>query len=108
MASTRKQLGAWYTPPDLVDTVVEAVVTPEFVGGASASDRVLDPSCGDGRFLAAARNRIESLGATAALIGCDLDPAAIDAARAVLPDDADLRRSDALATTAGRRSASTS
>ena len=96
MASARKQLGAWYTPTDLVDTVVEAVITPEFVAARPHPIVVVDPSCGDGRFLAAARNRIECLGATAALIGCDLDPAAIDAARAVLPDDADLHRADAL------------
>jgi hypothetical protein len=92
-------LGAWYTPPDLVDTVVEAVVTPEFVAACGDPIVVLDPSCGDGRFLAAASTRIESLGATAALVGCDLDRAAIDAARASLPGHADLRLADALATT---------
>ena len=99
MVGTRKELGAWYTPSDLVDTVVDAVVTPEFVSGRSRPIVVLDPSCGDGRFLAAARNRIESLGASATLIGCDVDPDAIHVARASLPDDAELRQADALATT---------
>ncbi len=42
----RKQLGAWYTPPELVDAVVREAVFP---GAAS----VLDPACGDGRFLRA-------------------------------------------------------
>lgn len=42
----RKQLGAWYTPPALVDAVVREAVFP----GARS---VLDPACGDGRFLAA-------------------------------------------------------
>lgn len=40
----RKQLGSWYTPPDLVDAVVREAV---FAGARS----VLDPACGDGRFL---------------------------------------------------------
>lgn len=44
--SRRKQLGAWYTPPALVDAVVREAVFP----GARS---VLDPACGDGRFLVA-------------------------------------------------------
>jgi len=42
----RKLLGAWYTPPALVDAVVREAVFP----GARS---VLDPACGDGRFLRA-------------------------------------------------------
>ncbi len=42
----RKQLGAWYTPPALVEAVVREAVFP----GARS---VLDPACGDGRFLRA-------------------------------------------------------
>lgn len=42
----RKLLGAWYTPPALVDAVVREAVFP----GALS---VLDPACGDGRFLVA-------------------------------------------------------
>lgn len=42
----RKVLGAWYTPPSLVDAVVGEAVFP----GARS---VLDPACGDGRFLRA-------------------------------------------------------
>lgn len=42
----RKQLGAWYTPPELVDAVVREAVFPGAVS-------VLDPACGDGRFLRA-------------------------------------------------------
>jgi len=98
VASTRKQLGAWYTPPDLVDTVVEAVITTEFVAAQSHPLAVLDPSCGDGRFLAAADRRIALLGATTELTGCDLDPAAISAARAALPHGAELREANALTT----------
>jgi SAM-dependent methyltransferase len=96
VSSVRKQLGAWYTPPDLVDTVVESVVTPEFVERRSPRLAVLDPSCGDGRFLAAARRRIDALGGTSVLTGCDIDAGAIASARAALPASAELREADAL------------
>ena len=43
---TRKELGAWYTPPALVTTLVRETL---FDGARS----VLDPACGDGRFLRA-------------------------------------------------------
>ena len=99
MAGTRKQLGAWYTPPELVDTVVEAVITPDFVAARARHLAVLDPACGDGRFLAGADRRSASLGATVTLTGCDVDPAAINAARAALPAQADLHEADALTTT---------
>jgi hypothetical protein len=95
--SARKQLGAWYTPPELVDTVVESVVTPDFVRQRSGPLAVLDPSCGDGRFLAATRRHLDALGATSTLTGCDIDAAAIVSARAALPESADLRTADALA-----------
>jgi SAM-dependent methyltransferase len=99
VVGTRKQLGAWYTPLELVDTVVEAVITPEFVRGRTGPIAVLDPACGDGRFLLAAERRLHGLGATATLTGCDIDAAALDAARAALAPTAELRRADALATT---------
>lgn len=57
---TRKQLGAWYTPPELVDAVVREAV---FDGALS----VLDPACGDGRFLRAS--------GLSQQVGVDLDPA---------------------------------
>lgn len=56
----RKQLGAWYTPPELVEAVVREAVFP----GART---VLDPACGDGRFLAAT--------GLAEQTGVDIDPA---------------------------------
>lgn len=104
MIARRKQLGAWYTPLDLVDTVVDAVVTPEFVATRTRPVTVLDPACGDGRFLAAAERRLDELGAPASLVGCDLDESAIDAARSVLAPTAELVSADALATSwEGRR-----
>ncbi|MEQ1873548.1 MAG: N-6 DNA methylase [Ilumatobacteraceae bacterium] len=57
---TRKQLGAWYTPPELVDAIIRESV---FDGAVS----VLDPACGDGRFLRAS--------GLARQVGVDLDPA---------------------------------
>lgn len=56
----RKRLGAWYTPPQLVEAVCREAV---FEGARSA----LDPACGDGRFLAAT--------GLADLTGVDIDPA---------------------------------
>ena len=59
--SQRKLLGAWYTPPELVDAVVAEVLrdfTPR---------TVLDPACGDGRFLAPFAD-------TATVTGIDIDP----------------------------------
>jgi SAM-dependent methyltransferase len=58
-ARRRKRLGAWYTPPALVDAVVREAVFP----GARS---VLDPACGDGRFLAATRLPEQT--------GVDIDP----------------------------------
>jgi SAM-dependent methyltransferase len=99
VGSARKQLGAWYTPPDLVDAVVEQVITSDFVAGRTSPLAVLDPACGDGRFLLAAQRRLDELGVVASLTGVDLDAAAIDTARALLPAGTELRCADALATT---------
>ena len=57
---SRKDLGSYYTPPEVVRTLV-AWAREQDPGGP-----VLDPSCGDGRFLA---------GWTDA-VGVDIDPAA--------------------------------
>jgi hypothetical protein len=97
VVGTRKQLGAWYTPVALVDTVVDAVITPAFVQArGDRTIRVVDPACGDGRFLVAAVNRLRSLGATVECVGRDLDASAVGAAQLALPD-AEVRRADALA-----------
>ena len=81
-----KQLGSFYTPDDLVRTVVDAVVTPEFVASrAGRPISVLDPACGDGRFLAAAAARVRSLGGEVTLHGVDIDLSAVWMARAAIP-----------------------
>ncbi len=70
MASKRKALGQWFTPEWLVKAVLDLVEEPP------AS--VLDPACGDGRWLAEAHRRWPQAG----LIGWDIDPAVLAAARA--------------------------
>jgi hypothetical protein len=55
----RKQLGAYYTPDAVARSLVRWAV-------AAHTDRLLDPACGDGRFLAAHTNSV----------GVEGDPAA--------------------------------
>lgn len=82
MAGDRKLLGAYYTPADLVAAVVDAAITPEFVRTRRGRIvRVLDPACGDGRFLAAAEERARALGGRVELYGVDLDDGAVATAR---------------------------
>lgn len=76
LRSQRKSLGAFYSPHSLVEPMVAWALT-------HADQSVLDPSCGDGIFLAAAGLRLRELGATSKKIAellhaVDLNP---DAAR---------------------------
>ncbi|HZB43145.1 MAG TPA: N-6 DNA methylase [Ilumatobacter sp.] len=88
--AARKLLGAWYTPAELIDTVVSNVLrglTP--VRGRAV--RVLDPACGDGRFLFAVAGRLRDRGVPVELTGCDVDSsalAAIAGAARTINDDA--------------------
>lgn len=71
-ATERKRYGQWATP-----WWVAAAVTREACRGLPVRPTVVDPACGDGRWLlAAARER-----PGARLIGVDLDPSAVAAAR---------------------------
>jgi hypothetical protein len=84
----RKQRGAWFTPDYLVQAVVAAVIDETFVSArAGRSIRVLDPACGDGRFLMAAGAAIESYGGRADLVGVDIDRATIT----LIDDDAGIQ-----------------
>ena len=66
--AVEKVLGAVYTPPR-----VAAALTCWAI--RSSSDTVLDPSCGEGVFLAAARTRLSDLGARKPqCVGVDIDP----------------------------------
>ena len=62
-----KVLGAVYTPPRVASALTRWAVR-------SASETVLDPSCGEGVFLAAARTRLADLGARKPdVTGVDID-----------------------------------
>lgn len=67
----RKSLGAYYTPPEVAATLVRWAVR-------RAEDRLLDPACGDGRFLALHRNST----------GVDCDDTAVSAAAEAAPESA--------------------
>ncbi|MEQ8965332.1 MAG: type ISP restriction/modification enzyme [Azospirillaceae bacterium] len=81
----RKQLGVWYTPPEVVDYMVERVdrvlrdelAIPD--GLADERVHVLDPCCGTGSYIVAVLRRIERTlreRADDALIGEDIKRAA--------------------------------
>src|SRR5688572_23098599 len=66
---TRKQLGAWYTPPEITHTIARWAVR-------SPRDRILDPAVGDGDFLLDAAERLSDLGQEAPapqLFGVDIN-----------------------------------
>ena len=64
LTGERKGLGAYYTPPDVVDGLLRLTLGPiltelELAGSESvARVRVLDPTCGSGNFLVAVLKRI--------------------------------------------------
>ncbi len=99
----RKSRGAYYTPADVVDGILQLCLDPQLaelerVGPDSvAAIRVLDPTCGTGNFLIAAFERIRAsllrCGATSeeaselalnCVVGVDLDPEAVQLCRAAL------------------------
>lgn len=73
-AERRKRLGQWLTPWWAVEAV-----TAEALRGLGPSPVILDPACGDGRWLLAAG----ALRPDATLLGWDIDADALEAARAV-------------------------
>jgi len=65
--SVEKVRGAVYTPPRIASALTRWAVR-------SAEDRVLDPACGEGVFLSAARTRLGDLGARQPVcLGVDID-----------------------------------
>jgi hypothetical protein len=83
-----------------VDHVLDTVLDPALAGRPSpAGLRILDPACGDGRFLVAARERVRRRFGTVpdgCLTGIDIDPAAVAVAAGALGPSADVRTGDAL------------
>lgn len=89
-APERKRLGQWVTPWWVCTAVVDRLA-PDL----PSSPTVVDPACGDGRWLLAMGRRCPG----ARLIGIDVDPTAIETARKTLARagvHADLRCADAL------------
>lgn len=78
--SPEKKLGAVYTSPRVASALVRWAVR-------SPLDAVLDPSCGEGVFLAAARTRLADLGSrNPVCVGVDVDPQAAAASSAICVD----------------------
>jgi hypothetical protein len=92
----RKRSGAYYTPPDVVEHLLDMALEPLLERRASSIDelrtvRVLDPAAGSGNYLSAAghriRQRLESLGVAPreaaaiafgeCLAGIDIDSTAV-------------------------------
>ena len=82
----RRRLGSHATPASLAAVLTEAAI--EVLGHTPRL--VADPSCGAGAFLLAAADALVARGVAPAevvgerLVGCDVDPAAVHAARAAL------------------------
>jgi type I restriction enzyme M protein len=68
----KKRLGQYFTPPAIVDFMYDLV-------GFDPLWKVIDPACGEGVFLLKALER-----GGAMVVGVDIDPAAIERARALL------------------------
>ncbi|MGA9279609.1 HsdM family class I SAM-dependent methyltransferase [Ilumatobacter sp.] len=91
----RKQRGAWYTPEHLVAQVVEAAIDEMFVGARHGRTlRIVDPACGDGRFLVAAVKAVREAGGRATGVGIDIDRETVDRLEAL--DDIEVICDDAL------------
>lgn len=79
--ASRKARGGIYTPPPVAAWLAEWAIR-------SQGDRVLEPSCGDGVFLAAAADRFAALGSAnvhGRLVGVERDSAEAAKARAAVP-----------------------
>ncbi len=82
LQATRKRRGAWYTPSDLVDLMVDRVLADLDTDPAPTTARtlqVLDPACGDGRLLAELGRRLRARGCLVDATGCDIDAEAVAA-----------------------------
>jgi len=100
--SGRRQLGAFYTPPDVAAALAAATLGPLIDAGRDpGSIRVCDPAVGPGALLSAAVSFLVARGAsveaaTANMTGVDVDPSAVSEARRALGPGANLLVGDAL------------
>lgn len=85
LGAHRRALGQWFTATPVAELALAALAP------AGVDARVLDPTCGDGAFLAAAH-----AAGLRALTGIEIDPGAATQARARVPD-ATITVGDALA-----------
>lgn len=77
----RRARGDFPTPPALIARILDQALPTVRAGDVV---RVLDPTCGDGRFLVAAAERIRAAGGIPVLHGLDAHPPAVERARAEL------------------------
>ena len=84
--SRRQDFGDWQTPPGLV-----AEVLARLRADGSQFDRVLEPTCGRGHFLAACR---EDSDPTVNLVGVEIQPEHAAEARAVVGDQGSILTAD--------------
>nr|MBA3289645.1 N-6 DNA methylase [Acidimicrobiia bacterium] len=95
VADARKRRGDYPTPGALVDEVI-AHALPSINTGQRVT--VLDPACGDGRFLEVAAQHIQAAGGVPVLVGVDVHDGAVRAARQLLSryPDVTVAQDDAL------------
>lgn len=92
-AAARKGRGAFFTPSGVAEFLTAWAIR-------SASDRVLEPSCGDGAFVAATAHQMRTLGGRSPLLAHELHPESAAKTRellTVLDQPGDVRVGDFLA-----------
>lgn len=74
--AVQKHLGAFYTSPAIAEVLVRWALRNQ-------GDRVLDPACGEGVFLAASAARLLELGGkpSSQVVGVEIDPGVYEASR---------------------------
>ena len=77
----RRARGVYYTPPELVEIVLELTLPGLPSGGTGHERQILDPACGAGEFLVGAAKWLAARGQSALLRGVDTDSSAAGAAR---------------------------
>lgn len=83
----RRRFGAHYTPVELADRLVQLAFTHADLDAGDLPRMVCDPSCGAGSILVSLADELHARGAAPSevlgryLMGCDIDAAAVDAAR---------------------------